>query len=261
MKFADITGQRCEAQPGLTGACPSCGAAVIAKCGAQRVWHWAHRGVRTCDQWWESETEWHRSWKNEFPGAWQEIVHFAPDGEKHIADVKTESGMIIEFQHSFLQAQERMARETFYRKMVWVVDARRRKRDVAQFLKCIGPCVSAQPPFIVFATNHNECALLRDWNSSPVPVYFDLGVREEDGTPIFWRRDPISRHGRVYLTPISRASFIKAHREKTDAEEKFSEGIGVVVEGLRRAAQRSLPLPPPVFLQYRPKKRSFHRRF
>jgi competence protein CoiA len=116
MKFADIECQRREAQPGLSAAtCPSCGAAVIAKCGDHRVWHWAHRGVRVCDPWWEPETEWHRAWKNEFPADWQEAVHFAQSGEKHVADVKTQSGMVLEFQHSFLKAEERAARESFYR--------------------------------------------------------------------------------------------------------------------------------------------------
>jgi competence protein CoiA len=168
--------------------------------------------------------------------------------------------MVIEFQHSFLKAEERAARESFYRKMVWVVDGRRRKRDATQLLKCIGPCVWGRPPFILHVANHEECALLRDWNSSPVPVYFDLGIRKEDGTLVFWRRDPISRNGRVYLTPVSRVSFLRVHREGLDAEEKFSEGVGVIVEGLRRAEQRPQPLPTPGFQQYRARWRSIRRR-
>lgn len=260
MKFALAKEERREAQPGISGTCPSCRAAMVAKCDDQRVWHWAHRGVRVCDPWWEPETEWHRNWKNEFPADWQEVVHFAQSGEKHIADVKTQSGMVIEFQHSFLKADERMAREAFYRKMVWVIDGRRRKRDVAQLLKCIGPCVYARPPFILHVTNHEECALLRDWNSSPMPVYFDLGI-QQDGAPTFWRRDPISRSSKVYLTPVSRDSFLKVHREGLDAEKIFSEGVGVIVESLRREAQRPQPLPPLGFPQYLARRRGLHRRF
>lgn len=259
MKFASIQGERREAQPGLSATCPSCGAAVIAKCGDHRVWHWAHRGVRTCDPWWESETEWHRAWKNEFPTGWQEVVHIAPNGEKHVADVKTQSGMVIEFQHSFLAAEERVARESFYRKMVWVVDGSRRKRDVAQLLKCIGSCVWGHPPFILHVANHEECALLRDWKSSPVPVYFDLGA-QEDGVRVFWRLDPISRNGRAYLTPVSRESFLKVHREGLDAEQKFSEGVGVIVASFRRPTPSLQPLPPSSFQQYLGRKRSFRRR-
>ena len=216
---------------------------MIAKCGDLRIWHWAHRGVRVCDSWWESETEWHRAWKNEFPLHWQEVIHTAPNGEKHVADVKTKGGTVIECQHSFLTAEERVSREAFYRKMVWIVDGRRRKRDAVQLSKCIGPCVWAQPPFILHVANHDESALLRDWNSSTVPVYFDLGVREGDGVPIFWRRDPISRAGKVYLTPVSRDSFLQVHREGLDVEETFSEGVALIVEQLRRLAQRPQPLP------------------
>jgi hypothetical protein len=170
--------------------------------------------------------------------------------------VKTERGTIIEFQHSFLNAKERFSREAFYSRMVWVVDGRRRKRDAAQLLKCIGPCVYARPPFILYVTNHEECALLRDWTSSSVPVYFDLGIREDDGTRSFWRLDPISRVERAYLTPVSRESFLKVHREGLDAETKFSDGVGLIVEQFRREAQRYQPLP---VQSYRSRRAGFRR--
>jgi hypothetical protein len=121
--------------------------------------------------------------------------------------------------------------------------------------------VFARPPFILYTTNHEECALLRDWNDSPMPVYFDLGVSEEDGKPIFWRHDPVSRNGRVYLTPVSRESFLKVHLEGLDAEEKFSEGIGVIVESLRNAVERSQKLPPARFRQRFIRRGASRRRF
>ncbi len=237
MKFANIEGRRHEAQPGQTASCPSCGASVIAKCGNLRTWHWAHRGARACDPWWESETEWHRSWKNEFPSDWQEIIHIAPSSEKHVADVKTTSDMVIEFQHSFLNAEERVSRETFYRKMVWIVDGRRRKRDAAQLLSCIETLAWNDPPYILHRTNGGECALLRDWNSSTVPVYFDLGLGENGGMPILWRLDPAGRGSRAYLTPVSRDSFLKTHREGLYAERIFSEGVGLIVGRLESVGQ------------------------
>lgn len=249
MKFANIDGQRRKAEPALSATCPRCGGAVGAKCGNHRVWHWAHRGVRVCDDWWEPETEWHRNWKDEFPEEWQEIVHTAQSGEKHIADVKNPSAMVVEFQHSFLKAEERIAREAFYRKMVWVVNGCRRKRDAAQLLRSIGRCVFNQPPYILYVTNFDGSALLRDWNDSLMPVYFDLGADAPDGAPILWRRDPISRAGRIYMTPVSRASFLTVHLEGLDAEQKFSQGVSVIVESMRRTAQSPQPLPS--FLNYR----------
>src|SRR6267142_346180 len=109
----------------LQAACPVCGTAMIAKCGDIKVRHWAHLGRRTCDHWWEPETVWHRDWKNHFPLSWQERIHSSENGEKHIADVKTGRGVVLEFQHSFLHSNERESREKFYPKLVWVVDALR----------------------------------------------------------------------------------------------------------------------------------------
>ena len=102
MKFAIVKGERREAEPGLSAACVGCGKAMVAKCGELRVWHWAHRGAWTCDRWWEPETKWHRVWKNNFPKEWQEVVGTAENGERHIADVRTKQGLVLEFQHSFL---------------------------------------------------------------------------------------------------------------------------------------------------------------
>ncbi|MBK8202524.1 MAG: hypothetical protein IPK68_09510 [Bdellovibrionales bacterium] len=103
MKYALVEGKREDAQPGLSGECPGCGRPVVEKCGELKISHWAHIGKRICDPWWENETEWHRTWKGHFPKQWQEFVHRAEDGERHIADVKTDQGYIIEFQHSHIR--------------------------------------------------------------------------------------------------------------------------------------------------------------
>ena len=120
MKYGIVAGARHEAARGLSGQCPACGAALIAKCGDLRVHHWAHKGARTCDAWWEPETEWHREWKDRFPKDSQEVIQRAEDGEKHIADVKTKHGHVLEFQHSPISNEERAAREAFYRRMSWI---------------------------------------------------------------------------------------------------------------------------------------------
>jgi hypothetical protein len=84
--------------------------------------HWAHAGRRDCDPWWENETPWHREWKALYPEGCREVSHLAPDGEIHRADVKTPTGIVIEFQHSGMTDAERLARESFYGNLVWVVD-------------------------------------------------------------------------------------------------------------------------------------------
>lgn len=98
MQLALVDSQRVEAFPGGRGQCPTCGAAMVAKCGPRILHHWAHAGRRNCDPWWENETEWHREWKNLFPPACREISHTAPDGEIHRADIMTPTGIYIEVQ-------------------------------------------------------------------------------------------------------------------------------------------------------------------
>jgi competence protein CoiA len=134
MQYAIRFGERVEPTPGGEGQCPCCGNELIAHCGAQKIWHWKHKGRRDCDPWWENEGEWHRAWKRLFPDEWREVPVDDADGKPiHRADVKTPSGIVIEFQHSFLSAEKKLDREQFYRDMIWVVDGRRRQRDFSRF--------------------------------------------------------------------------------------------------------------------------------
>ena len=84
--------------------------------------HWAYKTSQNCDPWWENETEWHRKWKEHFSENFQEYLMIDQNtGEKHIADIRTDKGFVIEFQHSSIKPEEKDARESFYKNMVWVV--------------------------------------------------------------------------------------------------------------------------------------------
>jgi len=133
MQYAIIDNSKVRPIKGRVGFCPLCGAQMIARCGKIKIHHWSHKGKLHCDRWWESETEWHRGWKNHFPAEWQEIVHFDDNGEKHIADLKTPHGLVVEFQHSHISPKEKLARENFYKNIIWVVDGNRRKKDWIRF--------------------------------------------------------------------------------------------------------------------------------
>src|SRR5712671_2207782 len=136
MRYALAGGQRVEAYAGGRGMCRRCNGEVIARCGTRRVAHWAHRGMRDCDTWAEKETDCHRAWKNNFPAECQEFIqHDGQSGERHIADVRTPHGLVIEFQHSHLKPLERTARERFYGNMVWVVDGTHLQRDYPRFYR------------------------------------------------------------------------------------------------------------------------------
>jgi hypothetical protein len=228
MKFAVVGEERREAQPGLSGKCPVCSNAMIAKCGEIKVPHWAHRAIRNCDPWWEPETDWHRAWKDQFPEHWQEFIQQAEDGERHIADVKTEYGVVVEFQHSFLRRDERESREKFYQKMVWVVNGLRRKRDAERFFVSVNTAtVINRGPLIVAFRLLREGALLRDWGACPVPVYFDFG---ED---TLWRLNPCTPNGMTYLTRVPKTVFLYGKLKGQPFEKMASAKV-------ERAAARCL---------------------
>lgn len=121
MQYASINGLRSTAQPGLKGFCEHCGGLVQAKCGSIVLWHWAHLNLENCDSWHESETLWHRAWKDSFGKECSEIS-IIKDGVKHIADVLTRKNVVIELQNSPIKPETIAAREQFYDTMVWMIN-------------------------------------------------------------------------------------------------------------------------------------------
>lgn len=208
MKYARVDGQRQEALPNMTGECPYCGKPMVARCGGVRIRHWAHKGPLLCDPWWENETPWHRAWKDEFPADRQEIIHLAENGERHIADVETHDGWVIEFQHSSIKGDERRSREIYYQSLIWVVDGRARKRDEAQFLRTWANVEWRDPLSSKRRIPSPQGALFRDWAGSRAHVFFDFGERT------LWWLYPESDDVRAYVQYVSRSQFVRIHREK-----------------------------------------------
>lgn len=243
MQFALVNNERSPPSPGLIGACPACGSPMISRCGNERVHHWAHRGFRTCDPWWETETEWHRAWKNKFPSAWRERVRFDDFGEKHIADVLTEHGLTIEFQHSHLNPAERAAREAFYNNMVWVVDGSRLKRDARRFEEAFRSFGQLLPNGM-FVTPFPEEAFPRTWLSCTVPVFFDfananaLGEAERPvGVPL-WCLLPGLVHNQAVVLAVSREVFLRdAQAMAVPFHAQAMRGIAERVLAAMRAKQ------------------------
>jgi competence protein CoiA len=214
MKFALIDNIRTEATKGSKGTCPSCGSELIAKCGSLKIHHWAHKAILTCDPWWESETEWHRKWKSNFPDKWQEVImHDEQTSEKHIADVRTDHGLVIEFQHSAIKTEERIYREKFYTNIVWIVDGTRLGRDYPRFLKGKNDLRGTQRKEFFFVDFPDEC-FPKTWIESAVPVIFDFKETGSSDDPEDLRNYlyclyPKMRSGSAILEMIDRASFIK----------------------------------------------------
>jgi hypothetical protein len=188
---------------------------MTAKCGQQRVHHWAHR-TANCDPWWERETQWHRDWKNEFPQDCQEVRFESPDGEIHIADVCTSTGTVLEFQHSYLPFHERRSRENFYGNMAWIVDGSRNGKDLGRFVELLDANIPDYGEVRGWRFQLRRFGLVDDWVTSPCPVYLDFGNAEFPGKglasiALVWRIRK-APSGRIIVTPFSRQSVIDHYK-------------------------------------------------
>lgn len=246
MRFALIDGVKVEATKEAKGFCQSCGAEMIAKCGELKINHWAHKRKRQCDTWWETETEWHRKWKGNFPVEWQEVIQFDSEtNEKHIADVKTKTGLVIEFQHSHLIPEERRKREEFYKNMIWVVDGTRLKRDFPRFVKewkCDGISeIHKTDKSGIYEVWFPEFCFPEIWLKSSVPIIFDflgngtLDDPEKMRNTLYCLFPQVGKH--VNVIEISRKAFLNSttNGEWTLRVEKF---LNYLIEQNKLRAQK-----------------------
>lgn len=130
-RFAIVNGVRLDiedAQRAQHGSCPLCGSRLVAKKGPQKAHHWCHIGKNNlCDDWYQPKGPWHLYWQNKFPKEMQEVI-IQKDSLKHIADIKTNMGIVLEVQYSPMTASEARKREEFYGTMMWVVSMAERER-------------------------------------------------------------------------------------------------------------------------------------
>ena len=191
MRLALVDGVRAEPAPNLRGKCCLCGDDMIAKCGQYVQWHWAHKARITCDTWQESETDWHRYWKDAFPVDCQEVVHVDDmTHEKHIADVKTPGGFVVEVQHSPIADHEKLSRERFYKSMIWIVDAR---HVDGWFYLGLSRTLASCCPKMYRIEWWGPSRLLEKWSNAGVHVYFDVmnsATKYDDDDGRLWLLPP-----------------------------------------------------------------------
>jgi len=180
MKFALVNGEKLEATHGSKGVCPSCFADVRAYCGPLKVHHWKHLSLQECDFWYESETAWHRNWKNHFDSSCQEIIKIDPiTGERHIADVYLpHKDLVIEFQHSPIQNTEIIAREQFYKRMLWIIDLSHVRGNInihrnfrGAYLEIVYYDQSKNPNYFLMNWKFRH----KRWEVAKSPLFFDVG--------------------------------------------------------------------------------------
>lgn len=259
MLVALVNDQRALAAPKLKGLCPGCQQPVTARCGQLRAWHWAHLSKKECDSWWE-ETEWHRFWKEHFPLEWQEIILYDPQsGEKHIADVRTRHGLVMEFQHSPLDPQERVMREAFYKNMIWIVDASHRTNDYKRFVKGF-PQFRQTPHKGIFLVTAPDKCLPVNWIQSTKPVFFDFrGITPSDppdnGRELLWCLLPGRIEGFAILLAFNRSELVGETTQNSDLIEVLQGVHSRVKNFLFPPRRTALPMPPQPYYNQRRRRR------
>ncbi|MAY84491.1 MAG: hypothetical protein CMP59_10200 [Flavobacteriales bacterium] len=206
MKYALVQDKKSTAFKGGRGKCQCCQSEMIAHCGEFMVHHWKHKSKLECDPWWENETEWHRKWKDHFPKDWQEVIHHDQSGEKHIADIKTDQGWIIEVQHSHISHEEINSRNDFYRKIIWIIDGFRLRTDYKKFYSSLIKAKHFQVKDIIIACidSPEESKLIRNWNRHSVPVFIDFHIDNK-----LWLILPTNTQDIAYVAEFKKDIFIQ----------------------------------------------------
>jgi hypothetical protein len=115
-----IDNRKILATPRVIAFCESCGARVVPKCGPIKINHFAHYKGSDCDKWNEPETDWHREWKSHVPIDQREVV-LVHNNKRHRADIYLPlQKTTVEFQHSTIEYNQRVERNQFYKKIIWV---------------------------------------------------------------------------------------------------------------------------------------------
>lgn len=217
MKFAMVANVKSAPRKGISGVCPFCKHPVISKCGLKKIHHWSHKGKLECDPWWENESEWHRNWKEKFSVHWQEVIQYSSCGEKHIADIKTDEGWVIEFQNSFLSPEERQSRNDFYKKLIWVFNGEKHRADTKKIEAALDKIIGAEDIFRIRLWGND---FLNKYLSKNSLSFFDLG---ESG--LFLIMPKFSDHF-IYIKNCSKDEFIKIFtNESKDDSQKFENKL------------------------------------
>lgn len=221
MQYALINNEKVEATPRSTGRCQLCDHEVFSKCGEVNIWHWSHKKNEGCDGWYEPETEWHRNWKSLFGKDHSEVV-IKHDGLKHIADVYTNSNVVIELQNSPIQKQIIRRRENFYgERMLWILNGSHFDENIT--IKCeklLPSFIQTSDGYVNAKTGeiyHNlkvEQKLKatfvwswprKSWSEVQRPLFIDFG-----GPDLFWAKSGMgTNHGNGQY--ISKERFIEKY--------------------------------------------------
>lgn len=169
MLARDRNGAMIPAEPMAEAWCPECGDRLVAKCGAEVAWHFAHPSERPgCALWRgeQGEGRWHARWKADLARAGFALEQVV--GGRHSGVHRADAwllGQAVEIQHGWLPDSEVADREEFWGPgLVWILDMHRLGKELVldghgsrRFLRIQGsairPLVIRRRP-VVMDTDH-----------------------------------------------------------------------------------------------------------
>ncbi|MCB9283158.1 MAG: hypothetical protein H6563_03715 [Lewinellaceae bacterium] len=197
MLWAFVNKEKVEASPKTKGLCPLCENQVFSRCGEINSWHWAHYKGEGCDNWYEPESFWHLHWKRTFGKDNAEVV-IEKEYKKHIADIFTKEGVVIELQNSPIQSQVITERESFYgSKMLWLIngDTFKENFEIHEGAETFGiyrhfPEYRKSIKGIKPSHRFNWKWSRRSWKAAERPIFVDFGA-----DCLFWVVDGMGTFG------------------------------------------------------------------
>ena len=110
-------------------------------------------------------------------------------------------------------------RNTFYKRIAWVVNGRRRKKDLAKFQKAIdqSPIVNKKP-LILQVKKPEESVLIEDWHNSQSLVFFDFNAL------VLWFLFPKTQSNHAYVGNFPRGAFVETF-VSNNIDEDFVSGL------------------------------------
>lgn len=174
MIAALVEGKLARATNGARGNCPECKGEVYARTPEHAIRHFAHIPLpdgeeRFCSRDPGEMSEWHRRWQ------WErtDLGCIEVTQGQHRADVVNASGVVIEFQRSTITPEDVKARESHWRRGVWVLDGTPNDRGEPRVLIRRLPDQADDDVYRRFKWSHANLVLYRaKW-----PVWIDVGER------------------------------------------------------------------------------------
>ena len=144
MKFALVDNKRRKATKNAhmehECLCPVCDHLVYARHDWTLGYQWRHTVKGGCDERRETETGWHRDWKECFPGYSQEIECGKDStGKRRMFDIRTRKGVALKLLHTPIDPDDMTKRTAYYQqsaarlhptgKFRWIVDCEGERRE------------------------------------------------------------------------------------------------------------------------------------